>query len=86
MVYGDATEKEWVVKKSSAQATYTVDPSGYNPKKAQGLKNDGTRQNHVSFVNTLSSWLARARKPHMGGSNGRPRTCKDLFSRIFYRS
>ena len=31
---------------STAQATYTVDPSGYNLKKAQGLKNDGTRQNH----------------------------------------
>ena len=62
-----------------------MDPSGYNLKKAQGLKNDGTRQNHGSFVNTLPSWLARARKPHMGGSNGRPRTCKDLFSRISYR-
>jgi len=48
-------------------------------------KNDGTRQNHDSFVNTLSSWLARARKSHMGGSNGKPRTCKGLFSRISYR-
>ena len=70
---------------STAQATYTVDPNGYNLKKAQGLKNDGTRQNHDSFVNTLSSWLARARKSHMGGSNGKPRTCKGLFSRISYR-
>ena len=61
---------------STAQATYTVDPSGYNLKKAQGLKNDGTRQNHDSFVNTLSSWLARARKSHMGGSaNNRNPPC-----------
>jgi len=62
-----------------------VDPSGYNLKKAQGLKNDGMRQNHDSFVNILSSWLARARKLHMGGSNGKPRTCKGLFSRISNR-
>jgi len=40
---------------SKAQATYTVDPSGYNLKKAQKLKNDGTRQDHDSFINTLSS-------------------------------
>jgi len=52
---------------------------------AQGLKNDGTRQNHDSFVNTLPSWLARARKSHLGGSNGKPRTCKGLYSRISYR-
>ena len=47
---------------STAQATYTVDPSGYNLKKAQRLWNGGTQQNHGSFVNALSSWLARARK------------------------
>jgi len=56
-----------------------------SPKKGQGVKTDGTRQNHESFVNTLSYWLARVRKSHMGGSNGKPRTCKGLFSRISCR-
>jgi len=37
-------------------------------KKTPGLKNDSTRQNRVSFVKTFVSWLARTRKPHMGGS------------------
>jgi hypothetical protein len=62
-----------------------VDPSGYNLKKLQGAKQDGTRQNHDSFLNALSSWLARAKIPHMGGRCGNPRTCKGLFSRISYR-
>ena len=38
---------------SSAQPTPTVDPSGYNLKKLQGAKQDGTRQNHDSLLDTL---------------------------------
>ena len=70
---------------SSARPTPTVDPSGYNLKKLQGAKQDGTRQNHDSFLDVISSWLARAKIPHMGGKHGNPRTCKGLFSRISYR-
>ena len=62
-----------------------MDPSGHNLKKLQGAKQDGTRQNHDSFLDTLSRWLARAKIPHMGGKCGNPRTCKGLFSRISYR-
>ena len=70
---------------SSTRPAPTVDPSGYNLKKLQGAKQDGTRQNHDSFLDTLSRWLARAKIPHMGGKCGNPRTCKGLFSRISYR-
>ena len=70
---------------SSARPTPTVDPSGYNLKKLQGAKQDGTRQNHDSLLDVISSWLARAKIPHMGGKHGNPRTCKGLFSRISYR-
>ena len=62
-----------------------MDPSGYNLKELQGAKQDGTRQNHDLFLDTLSRWLARAKLPHMGGKCGNPRTCKGLFSRISYR-
>ena len=31
----------------------TVDPSGYNLKKLQGAKQDGTRQNHDTFLDAL---------------------------------
>ena len=51
----------------------------------QGAKQDGTRQNHDSFLGTLARWLARAKIPHMGGKYGNPRTYKGLFSRIPYR-
>ena len=70
---------------SSTRPAPTVDPSGYNLKKLQGAKQDGTRQNHDSFLDTLSRWLARAKIPHMGGKCGNPRTCKGLFLRISYR-
>ena len=70
---------------SSTWPVPTVDPSGHNLKKFQGAKQDGTRQNHDSFLDTLSRWLARAKIPHMGGKFGNPRTCKGLFSRISYR-
>ena len=62
-----------------------MDPIGYNLKKLQGAKQDGTRQNHDSFLDTLSRWQARAKIPHMGGKCGNLRTCKGLFSRISYR-
>jgi len=70
---------------STAKTIYTVDPSGYSQKNATQVNNGGTRQNHDSFVDTLSSWLARARKSHTGGNNGKPRTCKGISSRISYR-
>ena len=70
---------------SSARPIPTVDQSGYNLKNLQGAKQYGTRQNHDSFLDALSSWLARAKIPHMGGKYGNPRTCKGLFSRISYR-
>jgi len=68
--------------KSSAQTTLVVDPSGYNIKKAQGAKHDGTRQHHDAHVNAISKGLASARIRHKGGRNGNPRTCKDIFSGI----
>ena len=39
-----------------------------------------TGSNHGLFLDTLSSWLARAKNPHMGERCGNPRTCKGLFS------
>jgi len=67
---------------SSAQTTQVVDPSGYNIKKTQGAKHDGTRQNHDAHVNAISKGLANARIQHKGGRNGNPRTCKNIFSGI----
>ena len=67
---------------SSAQTTQVVDPSGYNIKKAQGAKHDGTRQNHDSHVNAISRGLAWAKIQHKGGRSGHPRTCKNIFSGI----
>ena len=63
-----------------------MDPNGYNnPRKLQGVKQDDTRQNHDSYLDTLSRWLARAKNPHMGGKCGNPSTCRGLFSRISFR-
>ena len=59
-----------------------MDPSGYNIKKTQGAKHDGTRQNHDAHVNAISKGLASARIQHKGGRNGNPRTCKNIFSGI----
>lgn len=39
---------------TKTQSTLTVDPSGYNLQKTNGVQNDGMKQNHDSFVHVLS--------------------------------
>ena len=72
---------------SSTRPAPTVDPSGYNLKKLQGAKQDGTRQTHDSFLDTLSRWLAPVSfpTPQIRGICGNPLTSKGLFSGISYR-
>ena len=42
-------------------------------------------RNHNSFVDLLSFWLARASVPHRGGKQGKPKTYKNLLSRVSTR-
>ena len=62
-----------------------VDPFGNNIKKLRAALGGGTLRNHNSFVDQLSFWLARASVPHRGGKQGKPQTCKDLFSCVTTR-
>ena len=71
--------------KSTTNGTPKVDPFGNNIKKLKAALGGGTLRNHNSFVDLLSFWLARASVPHRGGKQGKPQTCKNLFSRVSNR-
>ena len=65
---------------SSGEVLANVDSHGNNLKKLKGATGGGTSQLHNSLVNHLSYWLQRAKIPHKGGAQGKPKTCKDLFT------
>jgi len=67
---------------NAAGADKHVDPFGNNIKKLVGAEGGGTTGNHNGVVDVISTWLKRAGIPHKGGAQGRPRTCKDMFTLI----
>ena len=73
------------IKSTTNGPTPKVDPFGNNIKKLRAALGGGTLRNHNSFVDLLSFWLARASVPHRGGKQGKPQTCKNLFSRVSTR-
>jgi hypothetical protein len=73
------------IKSTTNGLTPKVDPLGNNIKKIRAALGGGTFGNHNSLVDLLSFWLAWASVPHRGGKQGKPQTCKYLFSRISTR-
>ena len=57
-----------------------VDVFGNNAKSATGVTGDGHRTIHDNMVNAMSRTLKQSGIPHRGGTNGKPRNCKDVFS------
>ena len=59
-----------------------VDPYGNNIKKLRCATGGGFLTNHNGIVNVISDYLLKARIPHKGGSRGRPKTCKNMFTHV----
>ena len=69
-----------LIGKQITGSNLKVDAFGNNVKSATGVKGDGHRTIHDNMVNVISNSLRLSGIPHRGGTNGKPRHCKDVFS------
>ena len=68
------------IKTSGTGPDPKVDLFGNNVKSATRVTGDGHRTLQNIMVDTMSRTLAASGVPHRGGTDGKPRHCKDVFS------